>query len=160
MPDPPRQIPTSRVQRMTSTDFSEVLRPSNRCSGDLRTAPLPLCWPALDGNPRVDDEALRRLEYSTAQRREFFESDPTCQAVKVVTEDGEITCIGRWSFLPNGYDFDTHHVVPITGFVPSGAVAPEGPFQIDFYRDLIHGMMRLRRDWMPKAPCWGESASQ
>ncbi|KAK3646805.1 hypothetical protein LTR56_008292 [Elasticomyces elasticus] len=145
--------PRFRVERMTSTDFSDILRPCNRRGGDLCTAPLPICWP-VPGEPQAYDEELRRLDYSTKQQKRWFDIDPTCHFVKAVTKDGEIACIARWNYFPNGYDMELHHLVSATEFVPAGAAAPEGPFRVELYRDMVLGMMGLRASWQPKGPAW------
>ncbi|KAK5690311.1 hypothetical protein LTR17_025974 [Elasticomyces elasticus] len=146
-------VPRFRVERMTSTDFSDILRPCNRRGGDLCTSPISLCWPAAEGS-QVHDEELRRLEYSTFQQKKWFDIDPTCHFVKAVTKDGEIASIGRWNYFPNGYDKELHHVVSAIEFVPAGAAVPEGPFQVELYRDIVLGMMGLRQSWMSKGPAW------
>ncbi|TKA39830.1 hypothetical protein B0A55_13819, partial [Friedmanniomyces simplex] len=60
--------------------------------------------------------------------------------MKVVTgeEGGEIACIGRWNFFPHGYDFAKHHTASVTNFLPPTAQAPEGPFRVDLYREIVH----------------------
>lgn len=146
-----------RLVRMTATDFSEVLRPCNRRGGDLCPAPIPLCWPVPEGDPTSDDAALQRLEYSFLQQKKFFDVDPTCHFVKVVTENGEIASFARWHFYPRGYDYDKDEPVEAEEFVPEGVLAPEGPYQIELYRKLRWGMMRLRSSWQPKGPSWGRS---
>jgi hypothetical protein len=140
---------------MVATDFSDMLRPSNRRGGDLTTAPLPFCWPVPEGDARADDAALQRLEYSVNQQKKFFEVDPTAHFVKAVTDDGEIASVARWNFFPHGYEFEKNHLVDVGEFVPEGVIAPHGPFRLDFYRHLIERMMRLRRTWIPDKPAWG-----
>ena len=143
------------ISRMTSTDFSEILRPRNRKGGDLTTAPIaPLCWPVSEGDTA---EALRRLEYSTKLELAFFKRDPTCHTIKACTPDGEIVSIARWNFFPTGYDFEKNEPVDLKEFLPPGALEV---FKIELYSALRMGMMRMRREWQKSGPSWGEQCSK
>ncbi|KAK5121846.1 hypothetical protein LTR85_004721 [Meristemomyces frigidus] len=147
-----------QVAYMTSSDFSLMLTPSHRRGGDLVTPPIsPLCWPIPEGDEADGDEALRRLEYSTSLHKAFFDRDPTVHCIKAINpDDGEIVSIARWNFFPRGYEFERDEVVDVGEFLPDGALAPEGPYVLDLYRDLRTKMMRERRDWTERGnPCWG-----
>ena len=143
--------PGLTLSRMTQIDFSEVLRPRNRRGGDLTTAPIaPPCWPVAEGD---EEEAVRRLEYSTLREFKFFRVDPTCHTSKVTAPNGEIASFAHWNFFPNGYDFEKHELVDVYEFSPTKV---REVFKIDLYRELRTGMMKLREQWMRKGPCWGE----
>jgi len=149
--DAATQSSTFRVERMTRTDFSEILRPYNRRGGDLTVPHIPLCWPVPEGDPRDDDEALLWLEYSTRLQAKLFDTDPTSHFVKAVTRDGEITRIARWNFFPHGYDFERDELFDVGEFVPEGALEH---YKIDLWQDMRTAVVMTRRDWIRKGPAW------
>lgn len=155
------------LERMVLTDFSSILRPSNRRAGDLCIPPVaPLCWPCasdIDSDPEAslrDPEALIRLEYTMNISRAFFERDPTCHFIKAVTAEGEIVSIVRWHFYPHGYTIEANEPVDLGEFVLEGATVSEGGvYNLELWRTMRVGMMRMRQSWMDKGPSWGTSAS-
>ena len=141
-----------RVERMVRSDFSMMITPSHRRGGDLATPPIsPLCWHV---EPDEDDEALRRLEYSTEQQRRYFDLDPTAHLIKAVTADGEIVSMARWNFFPRGYDFgktDPGDILDgLTGRV-------HDRMNVALWRDMWKSVMEMRNEWnVRNKPCWSK----
>lgn len=152
-----------RLASVILSDFDTVVSHGSRFApGDDLVAPpiSPLCWPV-----RNSDDALRRLQFNMAHQRERFLREPSARFMKVVDdESGEIVCLARWHYYPQGYMYDREIKWEAWNLVPetigkAGGRTPQA-FNMEMYKSIVDGRMKEREDWQGKGvPCWGRFQS-
>jgi hypothetical protein len=149
-----------KIAPVVLSDFDTMIFHSSRFvpGDDLVAPPLsPLCWPVQNSN-----EALRRLQFNMAHQRERFLKEPSARFMKVVDDDnGEIICLARWHYYPEGYVYARDIKWEVWNLVPDGMEKAGGrtpqAFNVEMYKFVADGRMREREDWQESAkPCWSE----
>jgi hypothetical protein len=94
-----------RIAPVVLSDFDTIISHASRFppGDDLVAPPIsPLYWPVQNS-----DEALRRLQFNMAHQRERFLKEPSARFMKIVDDkNGEIICLARWHYYPEGYVYD------------------------------------------------------
>lgn len=142
------------------SDFDTMTSPASRFAlgDDLVAPPLsPLCW-----SVRNSDEALQRLQFNMAHQRERFLKEPSARFMKVVDDDnGEIVCLARWHYYPQGYVYDKEIKWEAWNLVPDGIEKAGGrtpqAFNVEMYKSVVNGRMKERESWQEREKaCWSE----
>jgi hypothetical protein len=150
-----------RIAPLVLSDFDTMISHASRFApGDDLVAPpiSPLCWPV-----RNSDDARRRLEFNMAHQRERFLKEHSARFMKVVDDDnGEIVCLARWHYYPEGYVYDREIGWEAWNLVPEGIERAGGrvpkAFNVEMYKSVVDGRMKEREGWQERAnPCWSEN---